>query len=248
MFFASRSIATSASGSPLDDDKVGELALFDRAQIGARPKHSAAQPVAARIACIGVIPALDQAGDLVGIGRVAVAAGVGAGDDLDPGGERARGSRRGARRVVRPLADMRLRRFAVVFVDQQGRHKNDAALRHPVEMARVLVEIAAVVDRIDAGLDRDVEPAAAQRMADHPAVERMRLLDQRLHLVEVEGAVARAVARARAGAAGRRAFDDVGAGAHHAPHHRADIGEAVSTTPLGNSGSPGTQHGNRPTG
>ena len=84
-----------------------------------------------------------------------------------------------------------------------------------------------MVDRIDAGLDRDVQAAPAERMADHAAVERMRLLDQRLHLVEVEGAVARPVAGARAGAAGRGAFDHVGPGAHHAAHHRADIGEAV---------------------
>ena len=67
------------------------------------------------------------------------------------------------------------------------------ALGHPVQMARVLVEITAVLDRVDAGLDRDVEPTAAQRMAHHPAAERMRFLNQRLHLVAIEGAVARSV-------------------------------------------------------
>ena len=96
-----------------------------------------------------------------------------------------------------------------------------------VEQFRLLVEIAAVVDRIDAGLDRDAQAAAAERMADHPAVERVRLLDQCLHLVEVEGAVMRPVPRARAGAAGRGAFDHIGPGAHDPPHHRPDIGEAV---------------------
>ena len=84
-----------------------------------------------------------------------------------------------------------------------------------------------MVDRIDPGLDRDLQPAPAQRMADDPAVERVRLLDQGLHLVEVEGAVHRPMARARAGAAGRGAFDHVGPGAHHPAHHRPHIGEAV---------------------
>ena len=45
-----------------------------------------------------------------------------------------------------------------------------------------------MLDRVDPGLDRDVEPAAAQRMAHDAAVERLRLVDQGLHLVEVEGA------------------------------------------------------------
>ena len=84
-----------------------------------------------------------------------------------------------------------------------------------------------MVDRIDAGLDRDAQPAPAERVADHPAVERVRLLDQGLHLVEVEGAVTRPVPRARAGAAGRRTFDDVGPGANDPAHHRPDIPEAV---------------------
>ena len=84
-----------------------------------------------------------------------------------------------------------------------------------------------MVDRIDAGLDRDPQAAAAERVTNHPAVERVRLLDQGLHLVEVEGAVMRPMPRPRAGAAGRGAFDHVGPGAHDPPHHRPDIGEAV---------------------
>ena len=125
------------------------------------------------------------------------------------------------------LADMRLRRFAVVFVNQQRRHKEDAALGHAFEVARVFVEVAAMLDGIDAGLDRDVEPAPAERMAHDPPVEGVRLLDQRLHLVEIEGAVARTVARPGAGAAGGRAFDHIGAGPHHAAHHRAHIADVL---------------------
>ena len=122
---------------------------------------------------------------------------------------------------------MRLGRFAVVFVDEQGRHEKDTALGHAFEMARVFVEIAAMFDRIDPRVDRNVEPAAAQRVAHDPPVEGVRLVDQRLHLVKVEGAVARPVARPGAGAAGRRAFDHVGAGPHHPAHHRPHIGERI---------------------
>ena len=143
------------------------------------------------------------------------------------------------------LAHMRLRRFAVVFVDQQRRHEKDAALGHLFEMARVLVEIAAVLDRVDAGLDRDVEPAPAERVAHHAAVERVRLVDQRAHLVEVEGGVARAVPGARAGAAGGRAFDDVGAGPHHLAHDIAHIGEAVDDAVAAAAGRPGCSSNRR---
>ena len=39
------------------------------------------------------------------------------------------------------FADMRLRRFPVVLVYEQGRHEEDAALGHLFEVARVFVEI-----------------------------------------------------------------------------------------------------------
>src|ERR1051325_6205250 len=149
-------------------------------------------------------------------------AGVSASDYLDPDVERPPDA--GDVMLVQSLgalADVRLRRFAVVFIDEQRRYEKDAALGHAFEMTRILVEIAAVLNRSDAGLDRDVEPAPAERVAHDSTVERVRLLDQRLHLVEIEGAIARAVTRPRTGAAGRRAFDHVGASTHHAAHHRA---------------------------
>src|SRR5204863_368803 len=151
---------------------------------------------------------LHEAFELAGIGRVTVAAGIGAGDDLYPDLERPTDARhmRFLQRL-RALANMRLRRSAVVLVNEQRRHKKDAALRHALEMARVLGEITAVLDRIDAGLDRNVEASPAECMAHDAAVERMRLVDERLHLVEIEGAVARPVPLTRAGTAGRGAFD-----------------------------------------
>jgi hypothetical protein len=47
--------------------------------------------------------------------------------------------------VVRPFADMRQGRFAVVFVDCEGRHEKDTALRHHVEQLRLFVEVAAML-------------------------------------------------------------------------------------------------------
>jgi len=61
-------------------------------------------------------------------------------------------------------------RFAVVFVDREGRHEKDAALGHRIEQFGPLIQIAAVLDRIDAGLDRNLQSAAAQRVAHHPTI------------------------------------------------------------------------------
>ena len=59
-----------------------------------------------------------QADQLAGIGRVAVAAGVGAGDDLDPGIERPPDRQHMMLfEIERASADIRPRRFAVVVVD-----------------------------------------------------------------------------------------------------------------------------------
>jgi hypothetical protein len=73
----------------------------------------------------------------------------------------------------------------VVFVDRKGRQEKDAALRHHVEQFGLLVEIAAMFDRVDAGLDRDAQPAAAERMTHDPAIQRVRFVGQRLHLVAI---------------------------------------------------------------
>ena len=159
---------------------------------------------------------------------MAVAAGIGAGHHLDADLQRPPDARYMVlQQYLGALPDMRLRRFAVVFVNQQRRHEKDAALCHSFQMPRVLVEVATMLDRIDAGIDRNVEAAPAQCVAHDAPVKGVRLVDQCLHLVEIEGAVARPMTGPRAGTAGRRAFDDIGAGPHHAAHHRPHIGERV---------------------
>src|SRR5215472_6134343 len=125
------------------------------------------------------------------------------------------------------FADMRQRRLAMEVVDREGRHKEDATFRHRVQQFGFFIEIAAVLDRVDAGLDRDAQPAAAERMAHDAAVEGVRLLGQRLHLVQIEGAVPRAVLWARAGAACRGAFDDIRTGPYDPTNNRANVGQAV---------------------
>ena len=159
---------------------------------------------------------------------MAVAAGVGSGDDVDPGGERPadalqvmRAQRTGA------LAHVGRRRFAVVLVDRQRRDERDPALRHHRNQLTILVEVAAVLDRVDAGFDRHAQPGPAHRVAHDPTSEQVGLVDQRLHLVQRERAVARAVTGTRAGAAGGSALDHVGARPDHGPHRRAHRLDAV---------------------
>jgi predicted dithiol-disulfide oxidoreductase (DUF899 family) len=175
-----------------DDEEIGELALFDGADI-ALHAETLGGPAGRRTQCLQRRqPGFDQALDLHRVLRMTVSAGVGSGGDLDAGGEgppQALGVM--LLQVLCPLANMRQGRFAVIFVDREGRHEEDAALGHLVERFRLLVEITAVLDRIDAGLDRDAQPTTAQRVAHHAAIERVRLVGQRLHFVEIEGAVAR---------------------------------------------------------
>src|SRR5206468_7945318 len=82
-------------------------------------------------------PGFDEAFELAGIGRVTVAAGIGAGDDLYPDLERPPDACHMCfLQRLRALANMRLRRSAVVLVNEKRRHKKDAALRHALEMSR----------------------------------------------------------------------------------------------------------------
>ena len=109
---------------------------------------------------------------------MAVAAGVGAGDDLDAGRQRALD----AREVVlaqrpRAVADVGGLRLAVVLVHGQRGDEEGAALGHHRDELGILVEIAAMLDRVDAGLERQAQAGAAERMAHHLAAERVRLVD-----------------------------------------------------------------------
>ena len=173
-------------------------------------------------------PGVDEAFDLQCVPRVTVAAGIGSGGDLDPRGEcPAQALDMVLPQMVGPFADMRQRRLAVEIVNRKGRHKEDAALRHRVEQFGLLVEVAAVLDRVDPGLDRNAQAPAAKGVTHDTAVERVRLVGQRLHVVQIEGAVPRPVLGARTGTARGRAFDDVRPGPHHSADHRSDIGKAV---------------------
>src|SRR5918996_841078 len=58
-----------------------------------------------------------------------------------------------------------------------------APLRHHRDQLGVLVEIAAVLDGIHAGLDGDAQSPPAHRVAHDPAPELVRLGDQRRHLL-----------------------------------------------------------------
>jgi hypothetical protein len=161
-----------------DHDDVGELAFFNRAEVCfaadafGGPAGRRAQRLQRRH------PGPNQAGDFDRVVRMPVTAGVSARGDLDPGSERLAEARDVMFfQLLGPFADMRLRRFAVKVVDRKRRHKKDALARHHVEQFRLLVEIAAMVDRIDPGLDGNPQPAAAERMTDHAAVKRVCLLD-----------------------------------------------------------------------
>ena len=78
-----------------------------------------------------------------------------------------------------------------------------------------------MLDRVHARLERGAQPGAPERVAHHAAPERVRFRHQRLHLAEGEGRVERPVPRARAGPAGGRGLDHVGAGADHGADHVA---------------------------
>src|SRR5215472_12270412 len=86
---------------------------------------------------------------------------------------------------------MRQRGFAVEAVHRKSGHEKDAAPRHRLEQLGFLVQVTAVLNRIDARLDRGAQTTAAERMTHHTPVEGMCLVGERLHLVGIECAVLR---------------------------------------------------------
>src|SRR5215470_8937998 len=169
---------------------------------------------------------------------MAVAARVGAGDHAHARLERAVDGLDVVHvQRTRALADVPGARLAVIFIDGEGGHQEHAALRHHRDQLRLLVEIAAVLDGIDAGLEGDAQAPSTEGVAHDLAPQRMRLVDQGAHLVQVEGAVLRPVAGARAGAARGGALDDVGARPNHGAHDRPRlldaIGDAVGQRGIG---------------
>ena len=172
-----------------------------------------------------------------------MATGVGARDHLDAGRERApdaldvmRAQRVGA------LTHVWRGRLAMILVDRQGRDEEDVALGHHRDQLSVLVEVAAVLDRIDPRLDRDAQPGSTEGVAHHAPAERVRFVHERFHLFQRELGILRPVTGARAGPAGRRALDHVRAGSDHRadrrPHRLDAVGDARRKPRIGLGGRP----------
>src|SRR3984893_15926074 len=102
-----------------DDDQIGELTLFDRADIPFEPK-ALRRPARRRPQCLKRRqPGFNETLDLHRVARVTVSAGIGSGGDRGAGSEgppQALGMV--LLQVMRALADMWESRFAVVFVDR----------------------------------------------------------------------------------------------------------------------------------
>jgi hypothetical protein len=127
---------------------------------------------------------------------VAVAAGVGAGRDRHAELERPLDAGDVVLlEIVRACAHVGRRALAVIHVDEQRGDEERALARHSPQMLRVLIEVAAVLDRIDPGHECCVESGTTERMAHHAAAERVRLRHQGLHLLEREGRIERPVPR-----------------------------------------------------
>ncbi len=141
---------------PVDDDQVGEFAVLDRPQLALAAEALGGPPGRRPQRLERAQTGIGEALDLDRVFRVTVAAGVGAGGDLDPGRDcPAQALDVVFLQMVRPFADMRQGRFAVKIVYRKGRHEEDAALGHRIEQFGLFVEVTAVLDRIDAGLDRN---------------------------------------------------------------------------------------------
>src|SRR5690349_9760694 len=209
-------------GIARDQHQVGEAPLLDGADLALEPETRGG-PLGGRAQRLHrAEPGLDQVLELERVLRMPVAARVGARRDRHPELERASH----ARHVVcverdRALPHVGRRALAMVDVHREGGHEEGALDRHLAEQGRVLVQIAPVLDRVDARGQRGAEPGAAERVTHHPTAERAGLGHERLHLREREGGVKGPVARARAGAPGGRGLDHVGAGSRHRAHHVA---------------------------
>ena len=214
----------------VDDDEVGALALLERADLALeRRRHSAAQPVAAWMACIGVRPAATSSGS-------------------SPRWADGRGRRRRCRRrPSRPaasarwmlstvvlaqragaLAHVRGLRLAVVHVDEQRRRRRRCRARPSSGSARgprrgsSRARSSPRRPRAPAAgpgrRARGTSPCGRARAPRRPARASRR--DRR------RGRCGPWPARER-GAAGRRALDDVGAGPDHRAHDAPHLGHAV---------------------
>ena len=198
----------------IDDEEVGALADLDRAELVAETERLGGAPGRRPDRRGGAEPALGQPDQLgrARAGRAAVVA------------HRERDARRPgpptsvALRVVRlalRLLDEARRELVgeplgEVVEGRQGRDEDDAALGHPVEELGGAVERQAVLDGVDALLDRDPGAAEALRVGRHPEPHPVRLVDDGGDLLAGHLGRLRVLALHRAGAGGHD-LDEVGA-------------------------------------
>src|SRR5262245_58653447 len=203
----------------VDDHQVREATRLDRAEVAIEPETLRRPLRRCPERLHRLEPRLYEVAELERVLRVAVAAGVRAGGDRHAQLERAL-DRGDMMLIERERAGSHVRRgaLAMIYVDGERRHEERAVRGHLRHELGLLVEIAAVLDGVDSGSERRAEPGTAERVAHHVAAERMCLADQRAHLLEGERRVLGSVAAARAGTAGRRGLDDVGAGSGHRAH------------------------------
>ena len=157
--------------------------------------------------------------------------GVGAGHDLDSGGQ---GLVHGldVDLAQRPSPHLHVGRAdgGVELVDLEGGHEEDALIGHHLDKVGVIGEVAAVLDGSRAGLDGNPEAGATDSVAHGVASQDAGFVDQGGDLGGGELDVHGAVAGAGAGPAGGGELDDVGADPHHlanlGPHSLGPIGDA----------------------
>src|SRR5499427_5749368 len=220
----------------IDDDQVGALPLLHGADLALQPQARRGQAGGRLDGLHRGQPRSHEVHQLRRVGGMAVATRVRAGNHAHASLE---GTMDGfdVMHVQRPgaLADVAGARLAMVLVDGEGRHEEHATLRHHRDQLRFLVEVAAVLDGIDAGLEGDAQAAPTEGVAHDLASERVRLVDEGAHLVQVEGAVLRPVAGARARPARGGTLDDVGARPDHGANDRPRFLHAIGD-PVGQRG------------
>ena len=108
----------------------------------------------------------------------------------------------------------------------ERRHQHLAVARHALEQVGSLVEVHAVLDRVDALLDRDLGAGHALAVRRDAVAHAMRLLDQHAHLLARQLGGIGILELDRAGA-GRHHLDEVGAVADLLAHGLADLVGAV---------------------
>src|SRR4029077_993693 len=159
-------------GIARDQHQVGEAALLHGADLALEPE-TCRGPLGCRAQRLHrAEPGLDQVLELERVLRVPVPARVGARRDRHPELERAPH----ARHVVcverdRALPHVGRGALAMIDVHGEGGHEEGALDRHLAEQGRVLVEVAPVLDRVDARGQRGAQPGAAERVTHHPTAE-----------------------------------------------------------------------------